>query len=244
MFEARLVPTTIGSDLRVDSEGLLESIRPGVKLVMLANPNQPTGTIMDEPALLAILDRARAVGAMVAIDEAYYPFSKTTMLPRIREWPHLVVVRTFSKAAGLAGVRVGFAAGHPEAMRTLSKVRSVHDVNAVAAVCAQEILRSPEVITDFVEQVEAGGQVLAARASELGLEPLPTHANFMLIRVAHRCPPSDLVEAVRRRGYLVRGPFSAPAISECIRVTLGAPQLMSDFSDSLAQALDDVAAHA
>ena len=237
MFQARAVEINFDHSLQLDVKHLLESIRPGVRLVMIANPNQPTGTSIDEPTLLKVLERAREIGALVAVDEAYYPFSKFTILPSIHEFTNLLVIRTFSKAAGLAGLRIGFVAGHPEVVANLSKVRSVHDVNAVAAVCAREVLRHPEIVADCVRQVDEGKRILASRVLELGLEPVPTQANFMLIKIAQRCPPEALVDALRERGYIVRGPFSAACISDCIRVTLGPPSLMVQFADALTQAL-------
>lgn len=240
MFQVDAVEIPFSRDLEIDHQLLVDSVSGDVRLVMLANPNQPTGTLVDESVILEVLDRAASIGALVAIDEAYFPFSSYTILPRIDQFPNLLVIRTFSKAAGLAGLRMGFVAGHPEVVANLWKVRSAHDVNTAAIVCAREILRSPEVVEDCVRQVIEGRRLLAGRVRTLGLEPLPTEANFMMIRVAHRCPPATLIEALRGLGYLVRGPFAAACVSECIRVTLGPPALMSEFADALEQALERV----
>lgn len=238
MFQARAVVVPFERDLELDGDRLLESIRPGTRLVMLANPNQPTGTMIAQSLMRAVLERTAQVQALVAVDEAYYPFSKSTMLPMIHEFPHLVVTRTFSKAAGLAGLRIGFAAGHRDVISSMFKVRSAHDVNAVAVRCAREILRCPEVVSDCVQQVDEGKRVLAEKAVELGVEPLQSHTNFMLIRVASRVQPQRLVETLRELGYLVRGPFSAVCVSDCIRVTCGSPALMMSFATALEQALE------
>ena len=241
MFQARACKVPFNEALELDVKQLLDSAADGVRLVMLANPNQPTATLLNEDALLRLVERVADVGALLAIDEAYYPFSHTTILPWIREYPHLLVMRTFSKAAGLAGLRIGFVAGHADVIANLYKVRSVHDVNSMAILCASHILAYPQIVDDYVAQVEAGAQLLAERARSLGLMPLPTHTNFMLIRVAHRCPPLQLIESLRGRGYLVKGPFSTPCLADCIRVTLGPPHLMAAFADALAQALYECA---
>lgn len=237
MFQAEAVKVPFAADLSLDAEQLLASICAGTRLVMIANPNQPTGTLLPELLLHQILGRAAEAEALVAIDEAYYPFSRTTILPWVQEYPHLVVTRTFSKAAGLAGLRIGFAAGHPEVMDNLYKVRSIHDVNSMALLVAEQILDYPEVLEDYIAAVEQGKMLLAQRVQPLGLVPLPTHTNFMLIRVAQRCSPDQLVAALRDRGYLVKGPFTASCLQDCIRVTLGPPAIMSAFVDVLAQAL-------
>ena len=92
-------------------------------------------------------------------------------------------------------------------------------------------------MSDYVAQVKAGGEMLARRAKALGLVPLRTFANFMSIRVAGRCSPARLVDSMKTRGYLIKGPFSAPCLEGCIRVTLGPPDLMAAFADALERAL-------
>jgi histidinol-phosphate aminotransferase len=233
--EARRVPLETLDGVDVDR--VLAAIGPGVKLVLIANPNQPTGTLMPEDALLEVIQRALEVDALVAVDEAYYPFSGATIVPRVAEQPNLVVLRSFSKAAGLAGLRVGYAAADARVIGDLFKVRSVHDVNAFALACAAEVLAYPKVIDDYVEQVRQGERVLRERADELGLPVAESHANFVLVDVAERCPPAELVERLHERGYLVRGPFSTPPLESYIRVTLGPPDVMEAFCDVLDQVL-------
>lgn len=234
MFQANIIAIPFNTDLEIDPERLMARVKPGVRLVMLANPNQPTGTLLDEEIMAELHSRCESVGALLAVDEAYFPFSRTTVLPWIKERSHLVVTRTFSKAAGLAALRIGFVAGNPEVVANLFKVRSVHDVNSVALLAASAIVAHPDLVEEHVATVEAGGRVLAERALGMGLEALPTHANFMLIRVAKRCSPEWLVEELRKAGFLVRGSFREPCLKECIRVTLGPPDLMEAFANCLA----------
>ena len=237
MFQGNPIPIPFDHELEVDTELLLDSIAPGVRLIMIANPNQPTGTVLSDDILLELITRASRVGALVVIDEAYYPFSRSTALPWVQEHPNLVVTRTLSKGAGLAGLRIGFVAGHAEVIGDLFKVRIVNDMNSMAILCAREILKHPEVVSDYVDQVDAGREVLSRDVAAMGLTPLPSHANFMLIRVAHKRPPKQLIETLKTKGYLVKG-LEAPCVADCIRVTLGPPEMMSRFSTSLAEVLD------
>lgn len=239
MFGAEPVKVAYDRSDGIDVERVLAAIEPGVKLVLIANPNQPTGTLMAEDDVLAVARRALDVSALVAVDEAYYPFSGATVLPRIRELPNLAVARSFSKAAGLAGLRIGYVAASAPVIDTLFKVRSVHDVNAFAMSCAAELLAHPQVIDDYVAHVQAGQALLRERAEALGLGVAPSYANFVLLDVADRCEPAQLVERLRERGYLVRGPFSAPALARFVRVTLGPPELMAGFCDVLADVLGE-----
>jgi histidinol-phosphate aminotransferase len=238
MFGAEPVQVPFALDLSVDTDALLDAISPGVRMVLLADPNQPTGTKLPHTVLRQLLARAGDCGALLIVDEAYFPFSRTTVLPWVADHAQLVVTRTLSKAWGLAGLRIGFAVAHPEVISTLYKVRSAYDVNAVAAMCARRLLAHPEIADEFVSEVDAGRHALADRARSLGLEPLPGETNFQLIRCADRIDPATLVDRLSDRGYLVKGPFSAPSLRECVRVTLGPPQLMMQFCDVLEQVLD------
>lgn len=241
MFEATPVTVPFADDLSLDPERLLEAIAPGTRLVLIPNPNQPTGTLLAGEVLDELIERASSVGALVLVDEAYFPFSGTTVLPAVAERPNLVVTRTFSKAWGLAGLRVGFAAAHPEVVRTLSKVRSVYDITALSAHCVRVLLSHPEVAEDYVAEVDAGRELLTARAKELGLEAIDCRTNFLPIRVTARAEPEPLVAALRDRGFLVKGPFGTPCLRDCIRATLGPPALMAEFAAALAESLDAVA---
>jgi histidinol-phosphate aminotransferase len=237
MFEANAVTVPVNEDLAVDPELLLEAIAPGTRLVLLASPNQPTGTPLSDATLRAVLERATHAGALVLVDEAYFPFSRTTVLPWVERYDNLVVTRTFSKAWGLAGARVGLAAAHPEVIRTLVKVRSVYDVTALSAHSLRVMLAHPEVAEDYVAEVDAGRSVLAERARSLGLDPYECRTNFLPIRLRERAEPGALVADLRQRGYLVKGPFATPCLRDCIRVTLGGPELMTAFADALAESL-------
>ena len=237
MFQGNPVLIPFDNDLKIDTEHLLESIIPGVRLVTIANPNQPTGTVLGDEILLEIIDRAAGVGALVVVDEAYYPFSRSTALPWVSEYANLVVTRTLSKGAGLAGLRIGFVAGHPEVIENLFKVRTVNDMNSMSILCTREILKYPELINDYVDQVDAGRRLLEKDVTALGLTPLPSHANFMLIRVAHKRQPGQLIQELKTKGYLVKG-LDASCVSDCIRVTLGPPEIMSHFSASLREVLE------
>lgn len=239
MFGMEPVQVGFGEDLTVDVDDFVARVQPGVRLIFLANPNQPTGTIVDDAVVETLVSRAAEVGALVVVDEAYFPFSGHTLLPSVAEHRNLVVMRTCSKAWGLAGLRIGFVAADPEVIHDLYRVRSAYDVNAFAAACMEILLDRPEVVDGYAAEVAAGKDVLESRTRELGLEPLPTLANFQLIRLNERRDPGELVADLLRRGYEVKGPFGAPALSDCIRVTLGPPELMTEFADVLSAALGD-----
>jgi histidinol-phosphate aminotransferase len=236
IFGAEAVRVPIGRSLEVDPGALLDAISADVRLVLLASPNQPTGAALPEELLRAVLARAGEAGALVVVDEAYHPFSRTTVLPWAADEPGLLVTRTFSKAAGLAGLRLGIAAGSPDVIGALAKVRSVFDITSFSAMAARLVISHPEVMDDYVAQVDAGRVILAAQARAAGFEPVDSATNFLVIRTEPRAAPADLIAALRERGWLVRGPFAADCLADCIRVTLGPPELMDEFGAALADA--------
>lgn len=241
MFGMTPRQVAFSADLSLDTDALLNLIGPATRLVFIANPNQPTGTVLEDEVLEAVISRATAHAALVVVDEAYHPFSERTVLPWTDRYPNLVVTRTYSKAWGLAGVRLGIVVADPSVVRNLFKVRSAYDVNAVAAQCADVMSRHPEVATDYAAEVSAGRTRLCERAVALGLDPIPALTNFQVLRLQGRAEPAAIVEALHARGYIVKGPFSAPCLKDCIRVTLGPPALMEAFADALADVLGRIA---
>jgi histidinol-phosphate aminotransferase len=240
MFQANVRAIPFDERLHLDTERLLAAMGENTRLVMLANPNQPTATLLDDEVLDAVIRRAHEVDALVAVDEAYFPFSGTTVLPRAIEFPNLVVTRTFSKAAGLAALRIGYAVGHPDVIGNLFKVRSVHDINSIALLAASLLVSHPEIMADYAGQVSQGAEVLTRMANDLGLRALPTHTNFMQIQVGQRCDPSRLVSKLEEKGFLVRSHTGVPCLEGCIRVTLGPPNLMVSFARALQDALAEI----
>ncbi len=239
MFGIEPVQMSFQSDLTVDFDRFLASVTADVRLIFIANPNQPTGTTFGDEQLDQLVRRAATVSALVVVDEAYYPFSGRTALPMIDTHRNLVITRTFSKAWGLAGVRIGFVAGDPEVIRNLYKVRTAYDVNAFAASCAAVVLSHPEVAASYAADVRAGGLLLSEQVRALGLEPLSSPTNFQVIRLPERHDPEEVVARLARLGYLVKGPFTSECLRDCIRITLGPPVIMERFARALAAALED-----
>jgi histidinol-phosphate aminotransferase len=219
------------------TEELLDAVRPGVRLVVLANPNQPTGTLVAPETVADLRRRCEELGALLVLDEAYHDFCGATGIEHVRESENVLVLRTYSKGAGFAGLRVGFAAGGPETMRALFKVRSSGEVNAVAIEAARLAVARPELVTGYAAAVAEGRALLEERARALGLEPLAGFANFLLLRVPEDREPAELVAGVRAEGFLIRGSYPYPMLDRCIRVTLAPPETMARFAEALSRGM-------
>src|SRR5262245_12899920 len=171
-------------DRSLDIGALLAAIAPGVNVVVIANPNQPTGTAVPLDELERVIARAAQVGALCAVDEAYYPFHPETVLPLVSRFGNLVVTRTLSKYPGVAGLRLGYAVGTPSLMKGLTAVRGGSEVSGVSLALGCYLLEHPEIAEEFRTAVEAGRKVLIDAAGRLGFEVLDCVTNFQLLR----CP--------------------------------------------------------
>lgn len=213
---------------------VLRSIGAETRLIAIANPNNPTGTAVNRRDLLAIADAAPQ--AAVLVDEAYFDFFGETVLDAIARFPNLFVARTFSKAYGLAGLRIGALAGSEEQMRLLRKVSSPYNVNAIALTCLPEALDDPGFVKDYVAEVLQGRARFMVQLAFHGIPYWISQANFVLARIGalHR----EFVAEMRQRGILVRDRSSDPGCDGCVRMTVG----KAEHTDRLLITLPEVLA--
>jgi histidinol-phosphate aminotransferase len=167
----------------------------------------------------------------VVIDEAYQTFARRSFMPRLAEFPNLMVMRTVSKL-GLAGLRLGYAAASPEWLREIDKVRGPYNVGVLTQQIAAKILEHPEVLRDQAELIIAERERLHGELSRLpGIHPYPSEANFVLARVPDA---KALYEGLRARGVLIRSLHGAhPLLEQCVRFTVGTPEENDTVLDTL-----------
>jgi histidinol-phosphate aminotransferase len=232
---ATLVSVPLETGFQFSADSVINCVTERTRLVAIANPNNPTGTVATSEALLQIARSAPR--AAVLIDEAYFEFHGQTMLPSWRELPNVFVARTFSKAYGLAGLRIGMLTGEAEQMRAVRLVSSPYNVNVVALTCLPTVLSDQAYIRHYVKEVlETRGSVERALA-ENEIEFWPSRANFILARVGSSSADSArFVEKMRQRGILVRDRSSDYRCEGCVRITCGPRQ----HSDQLLTALHEV----
>ena len=202
-------------DMEFPLEAVLDAITPETRAVMLANPNNPTGTGMSLLAIERVLKRARK--AVVLIDEAYYEFSGITAITEIERVPNLFVSRTFSKVFGMAAMRVGCLFSHQANIAFLHKAQSPYSVNALAAAAAQAAVEDQEYVQAYVAEVLAARELLCVGLERLGIKYVPSSANFVLGHFGKRAV--EVRDALRGQGILVRDrSYEAPG---CVRITAG-----------------------
>ena len=194
---------------------LLKAITPQTRAVVLANPNNPTGTGFNLQALERILKRARR--AVVLIDEAYYEFSGVTALPYVEASPNLFVSRTFSKVFGMAALRLGCLFSHEANIQYLHKAQSPYSVNSLAVLAARDAIRDRAFIENYVAEVLAARELLCVSLERMGISYVKSSANFVLARFGKRA--IEIRDYLRSKGILVRDrSYEAPG---CVRITAG-----------------------
>ncbi len=194
-----------------------DAIHAQTRLIMIASPNNPTGAVVDSKYLLELA--AAAPQAAVLVDEAYYHFYGESVINETITVPNLIVARTFSKAYGLAGLRIGLLVAHPDAMRFIRKVSSPYNVNSIALECLPEALADEEYIQWYAGEVGKSRTLAEQALTRLGVTYWPSHANFILMNIGSR--HKALVESMRRQGVLVRDRSADPGCDGCVRITLG-----------------------
>ncbi|MER3456926.1 MAG: histidinol-phosphate transaminase [candidate division GAL15 bacterium] len=230
---ARVCPVRLREDLSVDTHALARAAQEGAALVFLASPNNPTGRAVPPEEVRALLE---AYQGPVVVDEAYWGFCPWSVLPLQERYAHLVVLRTASKALGLAGARVGWVVAHPEVIRQVAKVIPPYNVNLFGQVAVEVMARHGGLVARRIQEVVAERDRLYGAMRALGVQVYVSDANFLLFRVPDaQATFLRLLEA----GVLVRDVSRSPMLEGCLRVTVGCREENDRFLQAL-QAAQEV----
>ena len=219
-----------------DLDAMAAAIEPQTRVVFIANPNNPTGTFVPGAELEAFLAKVPR-HVLVVLDEAYTeylaPEQRYDSIAWLARFPNLLVSRTFSKAYGLAGLRVGYAIAHPEVADLMNRVRQPFNVSSVALAAAEAALDDDEFLARSAEVNRRGMVQLVAAFRELGLEWIPSAGNFVTFKVGDAI---GVNQALLRQGVIVR-PIAAYGMPHWLRVSIGLPEENARFIEALRQAL-------
>lgn len=224
---ASLREIDFNDDLSFPLDRLLAGVTGGTRAILIANPNNPTGTGIDAAGIEAILQRAPQ--AAVLIDEAYFEFSGVTVLPLIARYENLFVSRTFSKVYGMAAMRFGCLFSQAGNVQFLHKAHSPYSVNTIAALAARAAVRDRAYIRDYMCEVRAAREEIYSGLRELKIRAYPSQANFILFQAGDRA--IAIRDELRRRGVLVRD--RSYEIAGAVRVTVGTRAQARRFLEEL-----------
>ena len=230
LFEAEVVKVPFDTSLKVAMGDVLGRLTSRTRVVAIANPNNPTGTVFCVDDLLMLLTRAAAIDCLVLIDEAYFYFYKDTMAPMISQFDNLIVTRTFSKAFGLAGVRLGYALASPDVIAAASKLQPIDHTNVLAVKLGSYAIEHEELAWDYAQEVAAGRTYLVGELRALGLKVVDSHGNFILVDAGS--DRSSFIHSLQQQvllGANVRLPFA----NDYLKVTVGPVHQMEQLVDIL-----------
>jgi histidinol-phosphate aminotransferase len=206
-------------DFSVSVAAVKAAVSPRTKLIFLANPNSPTGNLTPREDILEIA----ATGLPVVVDEAYYEFSGETVVPLLEQYPNLMVVRTFSKWAGLAGLRVGYGVFPPRIANYLLRIQIPYNVNVAALVAVRESLADIDYLKGRVAAILEERERLFTALNKIPfLKPYPSWANFIFCSVLNG-KAGRLQQQLQDRGILVRY-FDTPLLKDAVRISVGRPE--------------------
>jgi histidinol-phosphate aminotransferase len=231
--DARVVNVQAADDLKFPYERLMAAVTPHTKIVAIANPNSPSGSVATRDQVVKI---ARlAPHALVLVDEAYFHFHGQTVVDLIGMIPNLIVARTFSKAYGLAGLRLGLLAGPVVLMRWVRRVLSPYSVNSLALACLPPALEDTAYLDWYVGEVLAARGEFEVALDAAGVRRWPSHANFVLVEIGPN--HAEFTRRMREAGVLVRDRSSDPGCDGRVRITIGTREQMRQASAALIEVL-------
>jgi len=214
----RLVQVMPRPDFTFPLDEVLSAISPRTRVVFVTNPNNPTGVGVPLDCIRAIARRLPA-GAVVFVDEAYAEFAGESFVPDIDAFPNVIVGRTFSKAFGLAGLRIGSMVGATATMDPIRRAIPVYSVNIAAVVAIQAALADLDHVNDYLRQVAESKTMLYAACDRLGLRFWPSRSNFVLVCAGERT--DALVKGAFEKGVYLRDRSTEPGCQGCLRIATG-----------------------
>lgn len=232
MVGAKMRALTFNRALELPFEKVLASVTPGTRLLALVNPNQPIESCFTLEQMRDLAGRCAEQGTLLLVDEAYYPFCRVTAAPLVRDFENVVVARSFSKAFGLAGLRIGFLIASPGVLQALRALKPIYEINHLNAAIATYFLRRPEIMESYVAAVDAGRRTLTEFFRRCGCPVNGRHSNTVLVQLPPEAKAADLAAALGREGWLIRAETQEPTPNH-LRITLGPPDQMRELIGKL-----------
>ncbi|HLC95746.1 MAG TPA: histidinol-phosphate transaminase [Candidatus Nanoarchaeia archaeon] len=226
---AKIIEVLYTQSFSFPTQKVLKKISPKTKLVILCNPNNPTGTSITRKDIIAILEKAR--NSIVMIDEAYNQFSGNSCLDLIDTYDNLIVTQTFSKAFGMGGLRLGYVVSNSANIASIGKALSPYSVNCAAVAAGIAALGDKDYITWYTKEIENGKRYVLEEFKKMKIKTVPSDANFFLAKFGSKT--KEVVALLREKAVLVRDRSSDPMLDGYIRITIGTKNQMKQLVDAL-----------
>ena len=233
IYQASFCPINFKENLSLDKKELIDSIDKDTVLACIPNPNLPIESILTLDEIRPLAEKCKKNNTALVIDEAYAFFGSESAIPLIKEYDNIIVFQTFSKAFGLAGIRLGYMVSNEENIEYLSKTRSLVESNGISMGIAEYMLGHQEIMNNYVKSVKEGREYVKNKLKELGFRFFGgDFTNGMLIFLNNKTETEDLLNYLKSKKIYIRGSFEAP-IENCLRLTLGPKPEMEIFIKAL-----------
>jgi len=238
MYGGQELLAHLQSDFSLDADAVIRACKRGTVLLFICSPNNPTGNQFGSEDLKKIV---RSFDGVVILDEAYGEFSKYSTVELTRDFDNLVVLKTFSKAFGMAGIRLGYFISNRSIVNLVKRIAPPFNVNAVAERLVKFAFENGKYFNRYAEDLVKERDRLLSRLAEIEeVTPYPSETNFILFKITRdQLLSSTVTEALRRRGVFVKDFGSNPLLKNCIRVTVGPRNMNERFLDALRDVLED-----
>ena len=237
--EAVIREVLYNEDLSFPTDKVLSAINKNTKIVVLVNPNSPTGTSIDDNDVIKIIEKAQRNDSIVMIDEAYCQFYGKTSIPLIKKYGNLIVTQTFSKAFGLAGLRLGYIISNKNNIKNIQKALSPYSVNGVAVACAFAALKDQKYVKNYVDEVNESKKIFYNALDSLKIKYFRSDANFVLLSLGKNS--AYFCKKLKENGILVRDRSMDNLLDGCVRVTIGTKKQTAKLIGAMNKVMKDKA---
>ena len=230
---AKITEVLYNKDLSFPTEKLIKKINNKTKIVVLVNPNSPTGTELSKKDIIKIIKKAK--NSIVLLDEAYIQFFKISYKNLINKYDNLVIIQTFSKAFGLGGLRLGYIISNKNNAKNLLKASSPYSVNSLAVAAASAALDDLKAVDEYVKEIDEARAYFIRWLENFKLKFYPAKANFVLVNLGKK--NKEIVKKLKKKGILVRDQSEKPLLKNCTRITIGTQKQMRKVAVTLGELL-------
>jgi histidinol-phosphate aminotransferase len=221
-------------DLSFPVEKILDEISENTKIIAIVNPNNPTGTIVEKSDIIRILEKAQS--SIVLVDEAYFQFSNKSCKDLVNRYSNLIIVQTFSKAFGLAGLRLGYVISNENIIQNLMKIVLPYQVNGISLVAGSAALDDQDFLNHYVNLVVDNRNYLQEELKNLGVKTFPSEANFIIANFGEK---TDIVfDKLHDKGILVNNVSHLPLLNNCLRIAIGTKNQMETLLSEIRAVLN------
>lgn len=226
LFGAKQIKIKFNKKLELNTSELIKKINSKTKLIIIANPNSPTGTVIENKKLINILRKAKRNNCYVLIDEAYYGFYRFSVIKYLRKFPNLIIARSFSKAYGLAGCRAGLLIANKVTASRLYKYRPMYEINSITVLVIKEIIKNNNILNKYISETIKGKKYLTKNLDKLGLSYYNSHTNFLLVDFKTNSLKMKIWNYMIKKNILITGESNIPGCKNFLRFTLGPVKYM------------------